>query len=236
MSFGMILSSVALGVSFAMAAVKFGVWLLHSDPATLMRTGRWLLFGAVVAAVPSLVLLLVYQQWAGAMILAGAMLALPVFLNWRSVLPRPAFRPMWREGEPPVDHLRGDFGQPAPDPDLVRRAAIVLEDYLVHAGRGEVSARIDAGAAPRLGSRAPAGKDEMGLDEALDVLGLEAGASATAVRAAHRRLVQLVHPDRGGTTYLASKINRAKDVLLAEAARKAPTRRRGARKTTQSEV
>ena len=44
-------------------------------------------------------------------------------------------------------------------------------------------------------------------EEALDVLGLAQGASASAIRAAHRRLVQLVHPDRGGSNYLAAKID-----------------------------
>lgn len=54
----------------------------------------------------------------------------------------------------------------------------------------------------------------MSRTEALKVLGLEEGASEADVRAAHRRLIQQTHPDKGGTTYLAAKINEAKDVLL----------------------
>ncbi len=54
----------------------------------------------------------------------------------------------------------------------------------------------------------------MTRSEALKVLGLEQNASESEVRAAHRRLIQQTHPDKGGTSYLAAKINEAKDVLI----------------------
>lgn len=54
----------------------------------------------------------------------------------------------------------------------------------------------------------------MSREEALDVLGLAPGATREAIIEAHRRLMQRVHPDRGGSDYLAAKINLAKDVLL----------------------
>jgi DnaJ-like protein len=50
--------------------------------------------------------------------------------------------------------------------------------------------------------------------EALQVLGLVEGASADDIRAAHRRLIAQIHPDKGGSDYLAAKINQARDVLL----------------------
>ena len=56
----------------------------------------------------------------------------------------------------------------------------------------------------------------MSETEALSVLGLVQGANAEAVRNAHRKLIAQLHPDKGGTDYLASKINEARDCLLRQ--------------------
>lgn len=56
----------------------------------------------------------------------------------------------------------------------------------------------------------------MDSDEAASILGVAPDADIEAVKAAHKKLISQLHPDKGGTDYLAAKINDARDVLLRE--------------------
>ena len=59
-----------------------------------------------------------------------------------------------------------------------------------------------------------AGMGSMTIPEACEVLGLEFDPSPSEVREAHKRLMLKLHPDKGSSSYLAAKINQAKDLLL----------------------
>lgn len=93
-------------------------------------------------------------------------------------------------------------------------APLLLGAALFFAAQGKsAKGRKKVGPAPKH-SR----KDD--LAEASALLGLSPDASPDAIRTAHRRLIASVHPDRGGTEALAARINAARDLLLADHARR----------------
>jgi hypothetical protein len=90
-------------------------------------------------------------------------------------------------------------------PVLVALAPVLLRRFLAgpHAAK--------TGEAPP----APPSSGRMSRAEAYEILGLSTGATREDIISAHRRLMQKVHPDRGGSDYLAVKINQARETLLA---------------------
>jgi hypothetical protein len=93
--------------------------------------------------------------------------------------------------------------------------ARLLEAYLdrVHPEwREELAGERAGGGGSGAGARSTSG--DMSVEEAYAILGLSAGADPEAIKEAHRRLMVKLHPDHGGSDYLATKINRARDVLL----------------------
>lgn len=84
---------------------------------------------------------------------------------------------------------------------------------MAYLDRRDASWREHAHGDAAAGRASPSG-GKMSEQEAYQILGLEAGASADDISRAHRTLMKKMHPDQGGSTYLATRINEAKEVLL----------------------
>ncbi|MGD1876619.1 MAG: hypothetical protein ACFB13_03865 [Kiloniellaceae bacterium] len=98
------------------------------------------------------------------------------------------------------------------------QSASILEAYLDRTQTEDwrAAGAESGGTARDEGGTAGRGAQSGGMTraEALEILDLEEGADAEAIREAHRRLMQKLHPDHGGSNYLAAKLNEAKDLLL----------------------
>jgi hypothetical protein len=215
MDYAVIVSAIVLGLSVLATLAKFLDWFIHSDPKTMVRTSRWMLLLLVLACIPVLIGMIVEGQWSGAMLIAAVMLVVPTALKWRVMFAplRAAlsyFRPKPQVFDMPLwEPEMAEESELARNPEMVRRAAAILEAYVSQAPR--LAVRDDHQAAED--GAAAGGMLEA---EALEVLGLEAGADESTIRAAHRRLIRLVHPDHCGSTYLSRKVHQAKDVLLPD--------------------
>lgn len=96
------------------------------------------------------------------------------------------------------------------------QSAALLEAYLDRMAGEDWRERASARSAGASGGAAAKPGGSMGRDQAYEILGLKPGATAEAIKAAHRRLMKKFHPDQGGSTHLAAQINQAKDLLLGE--------------------
>jgi hypothetical protein len=214
LDFTVVISTIVFGLSVLATIAKFVDWFIHSHPTTMARTMRWMLMLLFAICIPILVAMIVKGQWSVAMFIATGMLIIPNALKWRTVFaplraafsyfrPKPRLFDMeiWdadRDADTAADIARG--------PETVRRAAAILEAYVSHA--------LEPGVADDRRHVEERDAGQMSEAEALDILGLTPGADEAAIRAAHRRLIRLVHPDHSGSTYLSRKVSQAKDTLL----------------------
>jgi hypothetical protein len=229
----LLVAVAALGISLGVSAIRLIHWFVHSDPKAVVRAARWAVIGLAALSVPLLLVLLLNQQWTAAIGLAAVMVLVLAWYGPRLVQePFRLLDPAPERRTPAAENAEFALsGSVMADPALVRRAAGVLEEYLRQtagpAVRGRAKLQAVDGRAHG-GSRGNGHDRDLGHDkdfgvgtmseaEALEVLGLDRAAQAAEIHEAHRRLVQLIHPDRGGSHYLTVKINQAKAVLLSEA-------------------
>lgn len=223
----------ALGVLLLAGLLLIGRSFVSADPRRLAKIVR--VIAIIVGGAVVLYLSLTGRIGIASMVLFGL---LPLLARWR------ALGRMWRNAAGPspgqqsevttrflrmsLDHdtglvsgvvLDGPFrGRTLQELtgaeliDLLRQcriedpqSATLLESYLDRTDPGWRTADAEASRGPAAG---------MTQEEAYRILGLEPGADEAAIKKAHRELMQKVHPDRGGSSYLAAKINEAKDLLL----------------------
>jgi len=221
----LLVAVVGLGLSGLVSAIKIIDWFFRSDPKELLQAGRWGAVGLFVLLIPLLIGLAVNRRWLEAIGLSAVILLafalygpriLGQFTPRRRFVPdriRPA-----RYWEPP--------DAPSYEAEMVQRSIAVLEDYLRRTtGACESPPQITDGRSQgdTDGAHCERPSPLMPEAEALEVLGLPPNAEASEINEAHRRLMQIFHPDRGGTKYLAAKVNQAKEILLELRAHSGPS-------------
>jgi hypothetical protein len=224
-----VVALAALGLSLGVSAIRLIDWFIHSDPKAVLKIARLAPIGIAVLAVGLLLVFMFNQQWTAAIGLAAAMV---LVLAW--YLPRLLRKPFRLLDPRPVEATgRVATDSITTDRELVERSVAVLEAYLRQAaplalrsaGLQAVNGDGRNGHGRANGHDPDVDDDAMSHDEALEILGLDQGARESEIVEAHRRLVQLLHPDRGGSHYLTVKINQAKAVLIGPAdARSRPAR------------
>jgi hypothetical protein len=233
---------VALGLSLGVSAIRLIDWFIHSEPKAVVRVARWAAIVLAVSSVPLLLMLLILRQWTAAVGLGAVMV---LVLGWYAPrLLRQPFRLVDPAPEPRVAAVV--------DRELVERSIAVLEEFLRQGAAPALpgSANLRTASRGRINGHARSnGHDEddtaetetMSQEEALEILGLGRDAQDAEIIEAHRRLVQLIHPDRGGSHYLTVQINQAKKVLLGAVGRRprpmaaAPPRKAARRRTQRSQ-
>ncbi len=226
------------GLCIFIAATLLGRWFLQAEPRVLAKVIRW---GAIGGSLALALFILLSGRFA--LLFPIALFALPLLRRWLTqgrIWPRTNPTPGQTSSVDTeylamtLDHdtghmsgriKRGVFEGRLLDElnrkeliDLLhecvsadREAAQLVEAYLDRMHDGWHEEGVSAGNTP--------GADGLGgaimtPEEAYKILGLEPGSSNDDVRNAHHRLMLKIHPDQGGSTYLATKINQAKEILL----------------------
>ena len=231
---------LGLGILVLLLALWLLRAFLEADPAKLARGVKTLLIAAGAAA--ALLLLIVFIASDRFVLGLGeigaiAPLALRAWAQWRRRRAAAA-PPSGQASEVETDYLRMRLDHDSGTMSGTVRRGPYQGRHLSELGRDELvelwrlcrsedaqganllEAYLDRfmpgwrEAGEQAGAASGRAADGMTRDEAYAILGLAAGAGEAEIREAYHRLMMKLHPDQGGSTYLAAQINRAREVLL----------------------
>lgn len=232
-----------LGLSVVVGLALMGRWLLDTEPKQILRVAKRVGL-ALLAAVALFILVRGRLDWVlltAPLLLSFAIRWRNLLQALRNATARPspgqssgvrtrylAMRLDHDSGTLDGEVLEGRFaGRVLSSLTAAERKALldevrddpaslqVLEAWLERAGEAGEQHEGTGGAGAGQSRAGPEASDgTMTRARALEVLGLSEGATEEEIRESHRRLMMANHPDRGGSSWLAAQINRAKDVLL----------------------
>lgn len=231
-----------LGLTLLVLVILVAQWLLTADPKNIARTLRWA-YRWALPALGVVFLLFVLMTGGLKTLIFTALILLPFIWNLRIMRqrrakaargpsPGQASEVNTRFISMTLDHDSGEMSGVVLDgsfrgarledlelPKLVElwqecaaedpESAAVLEAYLDRTQGADWRGMAGAGEGETATAAGP-----MSETEALEILGLEADADKEEIVAAHHKLLRKIHPDAGGSNYLAAKINAAKELLL----------------------
>lgn len=233
------MSWLILGVGLAAGLFLLLRWFVSADPKSIVRVLRWVGLALGIAIV---VFVIVSGRWSW--IWTALIVAFPwlmrartlsnLFKTMRGPTPGRTSRIETAYLRMSLDHdssamtgevTAGAFAGRALDDmaigdllALLREVALADEQsarvLVAYLDRNHPDWRDEAEAAGAADYGGSTESAAMSRDEAYRILGLEQGATKAAIKEAHRRLMTQFHPDAGGSSYLAARINQAKDVLL----------------------
>ena len=237
------MSWLVAGLGILILIVVFLNWFKSAQPKAVIDVGKWVFLGLVGILVLFMIVTGRFNMlWVAAMAVLPWInrfrMARNLYNSMRGPSSGRTSTVRSRFLEMRLDHdtedltgtvIEGSFkGRELEDmsmPDLIAlldelsaqdaKSAELLETYLDRTQPSDWRDswnRADSGGDSQTDS--PPRSGTMTVDEARDILGVDESATEDEIVAAHRRLMKINHPDRGGSTYLAAKINQAKDMLL----------------------
>ena len=226
-----------VGVSVVVGALLMARWLVTADPKAVIRMARWVV--AVLAVLFGVFMLFTGRlawAWIALMALLPWIARMRLLRNLAKALrgrsPGQTSEVRTRFVHMTLSHDTGEMdGEVQQGPNAGRRLSLMTLAEIIDLHRAAVQddqqsasvleAYLDRmhgeewrETAEAFASEPKSGDGHMTIAEAQDILGVKADADAKEIKKAHRHLMQQYHPDKGGSDYLAARINEAKDILL----------------------